>query len=84
MDQISHRITKAEIEYGIINMRVSDGTTSFFESLPKRFTIDMRGEQMLHRQLSAKKVWLGKPQMKQFKINEIVKFSKKGKIIYMK
>ena len=83
MKSILHRITRAEIDYGIIYMRVSDGTYSFFERLPKRFTVDMRGIQLFDRQISAMKVWLGKNKMRKFRVNEIIKFSQKGKIVYM-
>ena len=39
---IIHAISKSEIDYGILSMRHGDGTYTFFQTLPERFTISIR------------------------------------------
>lgn len=84
MKIISHKITKAEIDYGIINMRDKDGTLTFFQNLPVRFTISLRGNRLFKRKLSANKVWIGYAKMRQFNVDAIIKISKKGTAVHIK
>lgn len=83
METVSHKIVKSEIKYGILNMRMTDGTKSLFENLPERFSINLRGHIIPNRKIKARRVWVGFTQMKNFQPNETVKLSKQENIIYV-
>lgn len=78
MDKITHKISKSEIDFGIISLRVRDGTRDFFKDLPERFTVYVKGEKITKRRISAKKLWLGFSQMKKFNTDDISRISKKN------
>ena len=81
---VIHAISKSEIDYGILSMRHGDGTYTFFQTLPERFTISIRGKRILNRKLTTNKVWIGYTKMRQFQIDEKVTISRKGSIVYIK
>ncbi len=81
MDSISHNITKSEINYGIISMRHTDGTYTFFQTLPERFTVNLRGKELLNRKVISNKLWIGYTKMRQFEVNETIQISKNGTIV---
>ena len=81
---ITHSISKSEIDYGILSMRHGDGTYEFFQALPERFTVSIRGKQLFDRKLSGTKIWIGYTKMRQFQVDEKVTISKKGSIVYIK
>ena len=81
---ITHSISKSEIDYGILSMRHGDGTYEFFQSLPERFTVSIRGKQLFNRKLTVNKDWIGYTKMRQFEIDEAITISKKGTTIYIK
>jgi hypothetical protein len=83
-DTIIHLITKSEIDYGILSMRHGDETYDFFQTLPKKFTVSIRGKQLFDRKISGTKVWIGYTIMRQFQVDEKVTISKKGSIVYIK
>ena len=64
MESILHIVTKSEINYGILSIRVSDGTKKLLDGLPERFTVDSRGTKIQNRKITTKKVWLGYSEMK--------------------
>lgn len=76
-------MSKSEIEYGIISLRVRDGTNAFFKDLPERFTIYVKGEKITKRRISAKKIWIGFSQMEKFKPNSSATLSKKNNDIIL-
>lgn len=77
MNQLLHEIVHSEIRFGYLNMRTTDGTSKFFESLPERFDLDLRGEMLFDRRVGANKLWLGYSQTRKFRPGEIIKLSKK-------
>ncbi len=81
MDSISHNITKSEINYGIISMRHTDGTYTFFQTLPERFTVNLRGKELLNRKVISNKLWIGYTKKRQFEVNETIQISKNGTIV---
>ena len=81
---ITHSISKSEIDYGILSMRHGDGTHEFFQTLPERFTVSIRGKQLFNRKLTTNKVWIGYTKMRQFEADEKVTITKKGSIVYIK
>jgi len=83
MDKINHKITKSEIEHGIMIMRTSDGTREFFAELPGRFTVELKGEKIINRRVSSKKIWMGFTQMEKFEAGEIATISKKNNYVTM-
>ena len=83
MEIVSHKIVKSEIGYGILNMRITDGTQPLFENLPERFSINLRGRVIPNRKINARKVWIGFKQMGNFQTNETVKMWKEENIIYI-
>lgn len=83
MDKISHKITKSEIEHGIMIMRTSDGTREFFAELPTTFTVELKGEKITNRRVSSQKIWIGFPQMEKFEPGEIATISKKNDYVTM-
>ena len=83
MNSINHKITKSEIEHGILIMRVSDGTREFFAELPTMFSVELKGVKISNRRISSQKIWMGFTQMEQFNPEEIVKISKKNNYVVM-
>lgn len=81
MDQLLHEITHSEISFGILIMRTTDGTAKFFESLPERFDVNLRGEMLFYRRVGANKLWLGYTQTKKFRPGEIIKLTKKKDVV---
>ncbi len=81
MDSITNNITKSEINYGIISMRHTDGTYTFFQTLPERFTVNLRGKELLNRKVISNKLWIGYTKMRQFEVNETIQISKNGTIV---
>jgi hypothetical protein len=78
MDKVTHKVSKSEIDYGIISLRVKDGTRGFFKDLPDRFTVYVKGEKITKRRISAKKIWIGFSQMEKFIPNSTATLSKKN------
>jgi len=73
--QLAHKISHFEIKYGILSLRERDGTKKFFEGLPTRFVINLRGEKFYERKLLPKTIWIGSG-MKKFRPYEIIILSK--------
>ena len=65
-------------------MRHGDGTYEFFQTLPERFTVSIRGKQLFNRKLTTNKVWIGYTKMRQFETDEKIAITKKGSIVYIK
>ncbi len=81
MEQLLHEIVHSEIRFGYLNMRTTDGTAKFFESLPERFDVDLRGEMLFYRRIGANKLWLGYSQTRKFRPGEIIRLSKKKDVV---
>lgn len=76
MNQLLHEIVHSEIKFGYLNVRTTDGTSNFFESLPDSFDVDLRGEMLFDRKIRANKIWLGYSQTRKFRPGEIIRLSK--------
>lgn len=59
-------------------MRTTDGTSKFFESLPERFDLDLRGEMLFYRRVGANKLWLGYTQTRKFRPGEVIQIFKEN------
>lgn len=59
-------------------MRTTDGTSKFFESLPERFDLDLRGEMLFDRRVGANKLWLGYTQTRKFRPGEVIQIFKEN------
>lgn len=81
MEQLLHEIVHSEIRFGYLNMRTTDGTSRFFETLPERFDVDLRGEMLFYRKITANKLWLGYSQTQKFRPGEIIKLTKKKDVV---
>jgi hypothetical protein len=84
MNQFLHEIVHSEIRFGYIYIRITDGTLDFFESLSERFDVDLRGEMLYNRTISANKLWLGYSQTCKFRPGEIIKLTKKKDVVTIK
>lgn len=78
MNQLLHEIVHSEIRFGYLNMRTTDGTSKFFESLPERFDLDLRGEMLFDRRVGANKLWLGYTQTRKFRPGEVIQIFKEN------
>lgn len=78
MNQLLHEIVHSEIRFGYLNMRTTDGTSKFFESLPERFDLDLRGEMLFYRRVGANKLWLGYTQTRKFRPGEVIQIFKEN------
>ena len=68
-----HEIVHSEISYGMISLRKTDGTKSFFSFLPESFTVNIRGKLLYERTHNEKKVWMGVEIMRKLRPGEIIK-----------
>ena len=80
---VSHKISKSEIDYGIFNIRESDGTKNILKNLPERFTIVIKNNDIENRKIMGLKIWIGFDIMEQFSIDQTVMMTRKENIIYV-
>jgi len=83
MEKLSHQVSHSEIRYGIILLRKTDGTKRFFSNLPERFTIKLRGNDLLERHLMPKSIWIGFQDMRKFRPGEVLKLTKENGVVYI-
>jgi len=81
MEQLLHEVSHSEIKYGIILLRKTDGTKRFFSNLPERFTINLRGIDLLERHLMPKSIWIGFQDMRKFRPGEVLRLTKKDGVV---
>jgi len=75
MERIKHKITYSETRYGVLS--VSPKVRYFYEDLPERFEMEVKGEVLHSRYLGTKKIWMGYIIMRQFNEGEIITLTKK-------
>lgn len=82
-NMVLHRINKTEIDFGILSIRVKDGTRNILTLLPEYFSIVINGKEIKNRRLMTKSVWIGFDIMGQFKLNQQVTITRKNDVIYI-